>query len=172
LATQTLTTLIGLELETALATAINEVSSFLTPQIITGGRNKVFHFEWDNLNKVTTNVHGSYIVNSTGGIMIQELKPGFTSTPEQTLPLYDRAKSRSLEVDTPETLPPIGPKFPGGAVFTPPVENDKVYEACLMEYRVWFLARMIGSSGKQPVPAFGGFVSVTGMKPTRKSIYD
>ena len=110
--------------------------------------------------------------------MIQELKPGFKSTPERTLPLYDQAKSLSLKVDTPETLPPlflysrVGPKFPDGAVFTPPEENDMVYEASLKEYRVWFLARIIGSSGKQPVPAFGGFVSATGMKPTRKSTID
>ena len=47
-----------------------------------------------------------------------------------------------------------------------------VYEASLKEYRVWILARIIGSSGKQPIPAFGGFVSVTGMKPTRKSTID
>ena len=37
---------------------------------------------------------------------------------------------------------------------------------------MWFLARIIGSSGKQSVPAFGGFVSATGMKPTRKSTID
>ena len=56
----------SLELETALAKAVNEVSSFLTPQIITGEGNKVFHLEWDNLNKITTNVHGSNTVNSVG----------------------------------------------------------------------------------------------------------
>ena len=161
-----------------MAKAINEVSSYLTPQIITGESNDVFHLEWDNLNKITTNVHGSNIVDSTGGIMIQELKPGFKSMPKRTLPLYDRAKSRSLMVDTPETLPPlpvfsrVGPKFPDGAVFTPPVENDRVYEESLTEYRVWFLARMMGSSGKQPVPAFRGFVSATGIKPARKSTID
>ncbi len=110
--------------------------------------------------------------------MIQELKPGFQITAKRTLPLYDRAKSRSLKVDPPEILPPlslysrVGPKFPDGAVFTPPVENDRVYDESLNKYRVWLLARMVGSSGKQPVPAFGGFVSATGMKPTRKSTID
>ncbi len=39
--------------------------------------NEVFHVEWDNLNKITTIIHGSNVVNSTGGIMIQEIKPGF-----------------------------------------------------------------------------------------------
>lgn len=67
----------GLEIETALAKALDEVSTTLTPQIVTGEGNEVFHLEWDNLNKITTNIHGSNVVNSTGGIMIQEVKPGF-----------------------------------------------------------------------------------------------
>lgn len=52
----------GLELETAIAKAIDEVSTSLTPQIITGEGNQVFHLEWDNLNKTTTNIHGSLVV--------------------------------------------------------------------------------------------------------------
>ncbi len=55
-----------------MAKAIDEVSTFLTPSIITGDGNELFHNEWDNLNKITTNIHGSNIVNSAGGIMIQE----------------------------------------------------------------------------------------------------
>jgi hypothetical protein len=57
----------GLEMETALAKAPDEVSTYLTPQIVTGEGIVVFHCEWDNLNKITTNVHGSNIVNSAGG---------------------------------------------------------------------------------------------------------
>ena len=70
----------GLELETALAKAQDDVSTYLTPQIVTGEGNVVFHCEWDNLNKTTTNVHGNNIVNSAGGIMLQEIKPGFESS--------------------------------------------------------------------------------------------
>ena len=44
----------GLEVETVLAEAIDDVSSSLTPQIATGEDNEVFHVEWDNLNKITT----------------------------------------------------------------------------------------------------------------------
>ena len=101
----------GLELETALTKALDEVSIFLGPQIITGEGNNVFHLEWDNLNKITTNIHGSNVVNWTGGIMIQEVKPGFdapNSPPNQRmLPLYERNKTRSLKVDIPETLDPV-----------------------------------------------------------------
>ena len=69
----------GLELETALAKVLDEVSTYQTPQIVTGEGNLIFHCEWDNLNKTTTNVYGSNIVNSAGGIMVQEVKPGFKS---------------------------------------------------------------------------------------------
>ena len=170
----------GLELETALAKALDEVSTSLTPQIITGEGNDVFHLEWDNMNKITTNIHGSNVVNSTGGIMIQEVKPGFDVTnQDRKLPVYMRSKTRSMKVDTPETLAPVviysktGPKFPEGAVFTPPTSNDEVYSKCVQEYRVWTLVRVVGSSGeKQIVPGFGGFVSATGAKPSRKSTID
>ena len=45
-----------------------------------------------------------------------------------------------------------------------------MYNDSLNEYHVWFLLRVIGSGGeKQTIPGFGGFVSATGRKPTRKS---
>lgn len=169
----------GLELETAIAKAIDEVSTSLTPQIITGEGNQVFHLEWDNLNKTTTNIHGSNVVNSTGGIMIQEVKPGFEGNNEKTLPMYERSTTRSLKIDTLETLAPlhifsrVGPKFPEGAVFTPPTTNIGVYSKCIQESNIWSLARVIGSSGEeQLVPGFGGFISATGAKPNRKSTTD
>jgi len=170
----------GLEIETALAKALDEVSTSLTPQIITGEGNDVFHLEWDNMNRITTNIHGSNVVNSTGGIMIQEVKPGFHATNrDRTLPLFERSKAHTQKVDMPKTLAPVhiysrvGPKFPEGAVFTPPIINIQVYSRCIKEYHVWLLARVVGSSGqKQLVPGFGGFISATGVKPSRKSTID
>ncbi|XP_068233918.1 uncharacterized protein [Palaemon carinicauda] len=109
----------GLEVETALAEAIDDVSSSLTPQIAIGEDNVVFHVEWDNLNKITTNFHGSNVVNSTGGIMIQEVKPNADiADKDRILPLKQQNRTRCLEVGTPATLPPlhiygrVGPKFP------------------------------------------------------------
>ena len=47
------------------------------------------------------------------------------------------------------------------------------YKECLNEYHIWFLARVVGSSGqRQLVPGVGGFVSATGTKPVRKSTID
>ena len=63
----------------------------------------------------------------------------------------------------------VGPAFPVGAVFTPPPANTEVYQQCLRNC-VWSLARVIGSgSDRQLVPGFGGFISATGIKPSRKS---
>lgn len=167
----------GLELETALAKALDEVSTALTPQIITGEGNEVFHLEWDNMNKTTTNIHGSNVVNSTAGIMIQEVKPGYDTNDDRKLPLYNRSKSRSLSVDTPESLPTVhiynnrvGPKLPERATFKSPLENDAVYKKSANHYYVWQLARIVGSCGeKQFVPGLGGFISATGTAPKQKS---
>ena len=60
----------SLGLDTALAKVLDEVFTLITPHIITGEDNVVFHMEWDNTNKVTTNIHGTNVVNSTGGILI------------------------------------------------------------------------------------------------------
>ncbi len=141
-----------------------------------GEGNSVFHSEWDNLNKITSNIHGSNVVNSAGGIMIQETTADAASNTEQSLPLLDRNKKRSLKLDTPETLPPItiynreGPKFPDNASFTPP--DDEVITDKLQEYYVWLLCHMISSKGKQEVPALGGFTSATGVTPAKKSTID
>ena len=139
----------GLELETALAKVVDEMSTSLTPSIITGDGNEVFHSEWDNLNRITTNVHGSNVVNSAGGIMIQETKPGATSYQERTLPKYDRTMERRLKLNTPETLPPlnigirVGPKFPADASFIPPAENDQVFKDRLQVHYIWMLSRYL-----------------------------
>ena len=57
-------------LETILAKAQVEVSTYLMPQIVTGEGNIGFHCEWDNLNRTTTRVHDNTIVNNSGGIML------------------------------------------------------------------------------------------------------
>ena len=96
------------------------------------------------MNKITRNIHGSNVINSTGGIMIQDVKPGFdVCNIDRTLPNYEWSMKRSLKVYTPETLALIhifsrvGPKFPKGAVFTPPTVHKEVYLKCNQEYQIW-----------------------------------
>ena len=42
----------------------------------------------------------------------------------------------------------------------------------MKEYSVWLLAQVFGGGNEQPVPAFGGFISATRVKPTQKSTID
>ena len=146
--------------------ALDEVSTHLTPQIVKGEGNIVFHCEWDNLNKTTSSVHGSNIVNNAGGIMVQEVNSEFEHSDVPTLPVIDKSLQRSLKVDTPATLPPltfnrVGPKFPEGCKFTMPAEVEAVYATKVQEYCLWLFARYVASGGIQTVPALGGFISVT-----------
>jgi len=135
----------GLEAETALAKALDEVSSHLTTQIVKGEGNIVFYCEWDNLNKTTSSVHGSNIVNSAGGIMVQEANAEFENSDQRTLPVIDKSLQWSLKVDTSATLPPltfnrVGPKFPEGCTFTIPAEFEAVYATKVLVIRVLSLA--------------------------------
>ena len=148
----------GLELETAVTKAIDKVSTYLTPQIITGEGNAIFHCEWDNPNKIMTNIHGSNVVNSAGGIMIQETNPGFEITRGRTLPQYKRSKDvRSFKVNTTETLPEVniytrvGSKFPQKASFSPSEENYKLYDSSMQEYYAWLICKIGEGSHMQHI---------------------
>ena len=108
------------------------------------------------MNNITTIIHnhGSNVVISAGGIMIQETKSGYVAAQEHKIPLYQRSRSRSLNTDTPEILASVhlynrvGPKLPEDAVFTPPPMNNDVYSKGINEYHIWLVTRVIGSSGK------------------------
>ena len=68
----------------------------------------------------------------------RKVKNGFElSNKERTLPVQKKGTSRSLKVDTPETVAPIhifsrvGPKIPKKAVFRPLTVNSEVYITCI-----------------------------------------
>ena len=56
------------------------ISSPLTPQIITGDGNEV-SIGWDKLNKITTTIHGSNVVSSTTGGVIKGVKDTLLQIP-------------------------------------------------------------------------------------------
>ena len=138
--------------------------------------------EWDNLNVLITTIHGSKVVNSTGGIMIQEITPAAdvdNMIPKRCLPLYKRNNTRSLKLEESHSFTCMyiynrsGPNFAKDDPFIPPTENDEVFTQCMTKYHIWLLARVVGSSGtEQLVPGFGGFVSATETKPCRKFTID
>ena len=165
-----------------MAMALEDVSTLVTCQIVTGENNEVFHMDWDNLNNVTTNIHGNNVVNHTGRIMIQEVKRGIdvnATIQERTLPFCNRADSRHFETKVTEKIPPfqiykkIGSKFPDTATYNHLDINKAIYDKCLKKMHRWFLARSLSScKQKQSIPAFGGFISAAKSISARKSTKD
>ena len=110
--------------------------------------------KWDNLNKITTKVHGSNVVNRTTRTMIQEVRPEFANgaSTSQTLPLSKREKSSSLKVDFPAILPPVyaydcaGPAFPTNVSFASP--SPSVHEKYNSEHCVWLFSRILGGHAR------------------------
>ena len=137
----------GIELETAMAYALEKANSYLMPQIVNGESNEVFHNKWDNLNKILKSATGSNIVNSAAGIMLLEVKGNTGSTSERTLLTAARSKEQSLKVDAPTKLAPVtiyncvGLNFPENVLISPPADNDIKLKKCMKEYDIWMLCR-------------------------------
>ena len=65
----------GLELETAIANAVQVSSSVLSPEIVRNPQSGfVFHSEFDNFDKFVNELYGPEIVNFAHGIMLQDLE--------------------------------------------------------------------------------------------------
>ena len=57
-------------METAMSDVVKEMDLYISPDIVLGEDNVVFHSEWDNLNKIKTNVLGNNVVDSAAGVML------------------------------------------------------------------------------------------------------
>ena len=87
-------------------------------------------------------------------------------------------KERSLKSDVAVSLAPLhiqiraGPMFPADASFDPPAMNDSAFDICQATYCVWAWGRWFSSSDIQRLPSIGGFISLIGDKPQRKTTID
>ena len=81
----------ALELEAALADALEEGSSVLTPQIVEGIFNLVFHSAWDNFDQLIRAIKGITSIHIATGVMFQERRKleGLVP-PTPTLPEVER----------------------------------------------------------------------------------
>ena len=86
----------SLEVETALAETLDNTSTHITPHIVIGDSNLVFHGEWDNLNKITTKLTGPNIVNGVAGIMLQEEEHGL-QPPCQNMKEIQRIRAQATK---------------------------------------------------------------------------
>jgi hypothetical protein len=163
--------LFSVELETAVAVALEQTSSLLTPRIVKTPANVVFHSEWDNFNQLLTGLHGRPAFNTAAGIMLQEAEKSEENLAHTNLPSLPRTKERTLQLNTPPPLTPFhvpnrkGPEMELPDVHQPPV-NMAVLLQGLKVYLTWAFCRKASSTDKQKVPAFGGFISATGYPPS------
>ncbi|MFV0264335.1 MAG: hypothetical protein ACK5JN_18200, partial [Kluyvera sp.] len=99
----------GLELETALATALEEASSLLTAQII---RNpsvpSLFHSDFDNFDQYINDISGSGSGHVTHSIMLQNIPSllGSAHDDHSVIPVVPKTGTRSLKTLPDDSLPP------------------------------------------------------------------
>ena len=130
-----------------MAKALEETSTYLTHQIVSADGNEVFHSEWDNLNKIHTNITGSNVVNSAADIILQEVKSDNRSNSseralQKRVPTAKRNKERSLNVDALSIPVPVTiykrvePSFPEKTLLPPTADNDFEFKKCMKEYDI------------------------------------
>lgn len=119
----------------------------LIPLVIKGKGNQAFYFEWGNFNRITASIMLSNFVNTSAGIIIQEIKPDFDTGSGRILPVFDRKKKSILEKVIPETLAPVhtsskvGPKFAEDAEFSPPELNEEENQVGLKVCKIVWWSR-------------------------------
>ena len=164
----------AVELETAIATVLEQKSSLLNANIVKGPGNIVFHSEWDNFDKLLTGIHGRPSVHTAAGIMLQEATGSHSTAEDSTQPSIPKTRKRSLHLDSPAPLPPFYITNKKGPSMDPhniqqPQANETSFQEALKIYIAWILCRVASGNGAQQVPAFGGFVSATGYPPIART---
>ena len=166
----------AMELEYAVDTALERKSKLLTNQIVKTPYNAVFHSEWDNFNQHLTGIHGAPFINTAGGIMLQKVHETYTLPQSTSLPTVSR-HSLIKKQDPPSALPAFYVSRRRGPVMTlecieEPTENIAAFSKGQMFYFTWILCRKACATGNQTVPAFGGFISATGIPPLQRTTID
>ena len=168
-----------LELETALASAIDQASGILSIQIV---RNpavpSVFHSDFDNVDHFIYGQSGGGSIHTAHGIMLQELETGESSNSVgsiPTMPFFPRSGRRSHDYSS-QDLPHsyanrrvnpeikiIQKSFPGG--------NDA--KKCSDRSNLaWIITHLWSSAEDQEIPGWSGFISELGKKPARLTTND
>ena len=167
------------ELELAISSKVQNASSLLTPQIVRGDGNVVFHSDWDNFNQLLSTLHGNPMCNTAGGIMLQEVSSDYVA--EEEIPNEPVVTRREMLQNPPqkmvyETLPQVHVQKKSPDITcnlkNEPQENISTYESSLQKYFLWIICRSVCGSGHQQVPAFAGFISATGKPPTKLTTID
>lgn len=166
-----------MELETAIATALEQQASllYITTDISVGDKNKVFHSGWDNFDALLTGLHGRPSIHMSAGIMLQEKSDDIHMTDEASTSQMrvPRTGEKSFKSHS-ASLPPFNVSAKRGPSMTlieteHPNSNIVAREDAKAKYLIWLISRMIGGREKQVMPGFGGFISATGILPSAKT---
>ena len=154
----------SLELETAIAKSVQLSSSILSPEISRNPTGKfVFHSEFDNFDDFVNDIFGPGIVNTAHGIMLQDLDTNQDSAPlpNNHLPKTKERSFRCTEQVLPEVY--VTQRKSPTLITTKRFYqgSSTAYDAAVLRNVLWTVLRSYSSC----VPAWGGFISSTGMAP-------
>lgn len=159
-----------LELETAIAKAVNETSDLLSLQIIRNpSAASVFHSEFDNFDQLINTLSGMDSVHTAHGIMLQDIAGSvedFGGTVPNLIEVK-RDRKRSLDKCPDKELPECyvsQRKSPRLQVDE--ISNDENRNAFIKSqnlYTIWIKLRALYD--KQEVPGWSGFISLLGNVP-------
>lgn len=162
-----------LELETAMAQAVDNTSSLLPLQII---RNPsapfLFHSDFDNFDEFISDLSGAGSVHRSHGIMLQEISENIGgdiggSQPEISgVPRTGKRSFTPAMKDLEECY--IGKrKSPKLELRYKAVDGKDAHQNCEMKNMLWMLLRLHAAANEQVVPGWGGYISLTGDVPDR-----
>ena len=169
----------SLELETAIASALQETSRLLSTQVVRNpGVPALFHSDFDNFDQLLNDLTGKGSVHTAHGIMMQELMCNDDNHGGVIPEVSSIAKSgdRSLNLQPVEKLPDCfvsKRRSPSYAIstWTYPGSEDALMKANQLNF-IWLLIRTLSFQDEQQVPSWGGFVSLTGVEPTKLTTID
>ena len=165
----------SLELETAIARAVESSSSLVSSQIIRRPLGpSVFHSEFDNFDQFVNDLSGKGSVHTAHGIMLQEVTNTQEDSSYQT-PQVPKDKSRSLVTTVPELLEECyvsqreSPSLTIHRKTLPSSEHAN--RNAEKKDTAWLFLRTFKTQD-QVIPGWGGFVSQAGGSPERLTSLD
>jgi len=156
----------SLELETAIAKAVQESASLLPSSFIHRPDGPaVLHSEFDNFDKLVNELYGAGSVHTAHGIMLQEVTCDVHDEVQE--PHVQKTKERSLQTLADDTLSECymtqrkSPKMNTSIVTY--AQGKEAALQCMKRNILWVLLR-----AKQcKIPGWAGFISLTGHPPQR-----
>ena len=173
----------SLELETALAEALEKAHTILTLQIIQNPHcPSFFHSDFDNFDLFVNDLSGAGLIHTSHGIMLQNIPcestvdENMTDSQAESLLSLPRTGARSLKSLTNDTQPPCymnkrdSPKMTISHLTL--IEYEDALSKSMLKYLLWCICQLHSSTVSQHVPGWASFISKSGYVPKRLTTID